>query len=247
MGRAIHIFNDAEAVSLAAAELVVLAANQAIEARGQFYIALSGGSTPKRLYQHLASDAYKQQIDWQKVHIYFGDERSVPPEHPESNYRMAREAFLDQLPIPEQQIHRIQGEREDLEKAAAEYAELLKALPTRNGLPQFDLILLGMGDDGHTASLFPGTVALTEKSKTVVAQTVPQLNTRRITLSYPLINNAHQVMLLVAGESKASRLEEVLVSAPEGCYPVQGIKPKGILNWLLDRSAASKLPRMLVA
>ncbi len=247
MGRAIHIFNNAEAVSRAAAELVVLAANQAIEARGLFNIALSGGSTPKRLYQHLASDAYKRQIDWQKVHIYFGDERNVPPEHPESNYRMAREAFLDQLPIPEQQIHRMQGEREDLEKAAAEYAELLKALPTHNGLPQFDLILLGMGDDGHTASLFPGTVALNEKSKMVIAQTVPQLNTRRITLSYPLINNARQVMLLVAGESKASRLEEVLVSAPEGRYPVQGIKPKGILNWLLDRSAASKLPRMLVA
>ncbi|VAW89103.1 6-phosphogluconolactonase, eukaryotic type [hydrothermal vent metagenome] len=246
MGRAIHIFNDAEAVSLAAAELVVLAAKQAIEARGLFHLALSGGSTPKRLYQHLASDAYRQQIDWQKVHIYFGDERSVSPEHPESNYRMAREAFLDQLPIPEQQIHRIQGERIDLEQAAAEYAELLQTLPTSNGLPQFDLLLLGMGDDGHTASLFPGTVALTEKKKTVVAQTVPQLNTQRITLSYPVINNAHQVMLLVAGESKAVRLEEVLVSAPKGYYPVQGVKPKGILNWLLDQSAAKKLPKALI-
>ncbi len=246
MGTMIHVQRDAEGVSLAAAELVVLAAKQAIETQDAFYIALSGGGTPKRLYQHLASDAYQQQIDWQKVHIYFGDERSVSPEDPESNYRMAREAFLDKSTIPESQIHRMEGERADLAQAAADYAERLQALPVSNGLPQFDLILLGMGDDGHTASLFPGTAALTEKKKTVVAHTIPQMNTQRLTLTYPVINNAHQVMVLAAGANKASRLEEVLVSAPEGKYPIQGVKPKGILNWLLDQAAAAKLPKRLI-
>ncbi len=246
MGTMIHVLRDAEAVSLAAAELVVLAANQAIETQGAFYIALSGGGTPKRLYQHLASDAYNQQIDWQRVHIYFGDERCVSPEHPESNYRMAREALLDKLTIPESQIHRMEGERADLAQAAADYAELLQTLPLSKGLPQFDLILLGMGDDGHTASLFPGTTALSEKKKTVVAHTISQMNTQRITLTYPVINNAHQVMVLVAGENKAARLEEVLVSAPEGRYPIQGVKPKGIINWLLDQAAAAKLPKRLI-
>lgn len=246
MERVIRVFDDAEAVSLAAADQVVQAANQAIKENGAFHIALSGGSTPKRLYQHLASDVYRSKIDWEKVHIYFGDERSVAPEHVDSNYRMACEAFLDQLTIPENQIHRMQGERVDLAQSATEYAELLLGLPADNELPQFDLILLGMGDDGHTASLFPGTVALSENEKTVVAQDVPQMNTKRITLTYPVINNAHRVMLLIAGKSKASRLEEVLVSAPEGCYPVQGVAPKGTLSWLLDQAAAAQLPKALV-
>lgn len=243
----IEVVSDAEAVSLAAAQRVVDAAQRAIAQRGHFSIALSGGSTPKRLYQHLASDAFRDQIDWSNVSIFFGDERSVAPDHEEANYRMACEAMLDQLPLSSGQIHRMQGELSDLDQAAANYAEALRQLPEKNGLPQFDLVLLGMGDDGHTASLFPGTTALTEQDKTVVALDVPQLNTRRITLSYPVINNACQVMLLVAGENKAARLEEVLVSAPAGRYPVQGVMPQGELIWLLDQGAATQLPEAMLA
>ncbi len=246
MQREIQVLADGEAVSLAAAEQVVFLAQQAIAQRGAFYIALSGGSTPKRLYQHLASEAFNRRIDWSSVYIYFGDERSVSPDHPDSNYRMACEAMLNELPIPPLQIHRIQGESESLESAAAAYAEQLTALPQHNGLPQFDLVLLGMGDDGHTASLFPGTTALDEKIHWVTALHVPQLHTDRITLTYPIINNAAQVTLLVAGANKADRLEEVLVSAAPGCYPVQGVQPRGQLTWMLDQAAAAKLPKALL-
>lgn len=246
MERVIQVFSDAEAVSVAAAEQVVKIAAQAIAERGGFYLALAGGSTPKRLYQHLASEPFKQQIDWKSVHIYFGDERSVGPEHADSNYRMACEALLNHLDIPAQQIHRIEGEQTDLQNAAQKYEEALQLLPSSNAQPQFDLVLLGMGDDGHTASLFPGTSALDERSKPVVALAVPQLNTSRVTLTYPVINNAQQVMFLVAGEAKAARLEEVLVSAPQGSYPVQSIQARSKLSWLLDKAAAAQLPEALL-
>ncbi len=246
MTRVIQVFSDAEAVSIAAAEQVVDAAQQAIAEHGAFYIALSGGSTPKRLYQHLASENYRHKIEWSKVHIFFGDERCVAGDHPDSNYRMASEAFLDHVNIPASQIHRIQGESDNLSDAANEYAALLEALPQKNAAPQFDLILLGMGDDGHTASLFPKTTTLTENDKSVVALQVPQLDTQRITMTYKTINNAQQVMFLIAGTGKASRLEEVLVSAPDGRYPVQGVQPRGTLSWILDEAAAEKLPTALL-
>ena len=247
MSRVIEVVNDAEAVSLAAAKRVVMAAQQAIAERGSFSIALSGGSTPKRLYQHLASNVFCDQIEWSKVRIFFGDERTVAPDHADANFRMASEAMLDQLPIPASQIHRMQGELADLEQAAASYAEALQLLPQKSGFPEFDLVLLGMGDDGHTASLFPGTTALSERDKSVVALEVPQLNTCRITLSYPVINNARQVMLLVAGAGKAEQLEQVLVSAPVGSFPVQEVTPQGELIWLLDEGAAAQLPKAMLA
>jgi len=246
MSKQIRVFEDAEAISLAAAEQVVSMAKQAIAQRGVFHMALSGGSTPKRLYRHLASDAYIDQVDWRRIHIYFGDERSVPPADGDSNYRMACEAMLDHLPIPAEQVHRMAGEREDLAQSAREYGELLQRnLPADQGWPVFDLVLLGMGDDGHTASLFPGTTALNEQDAPVVAVQVPQLDTWRITLSYPVINHARQVLLLVAGGSKAGRLLEVLVTAAPGSYPVQGVAPTGELLWYLDRAASAKLPREL--
>ena len=247
MERVIEVFSDAEAVSVAAAEQVVQAAAQAIVARGAFYLALAGGSTPKRLYQHLASESYKQQVDWTNVHIYFGDERTVAPDHSDSNYAMACQTLLNHLDIPPRQIHRIKAEQADLQSAAQQYEDELQVLPITSGYPQFDLILLGMGDDGHTASLFPGTTALNEHKHAVTALTVPQLSTTRVTLTYPVINNALNVMFLVAGGGKASRLEEVLVSASPECYPAQGVKPTIKLSWLLDEAAASQLPVSLLA
>jgi 6-phosphogluconolactonase len=247
MKEKIQVFADGEAISLAAAKTVVELANQAIKARGAFHLALSGGSTPKRLYQHLASKAFSDQVDWSQVHIYFGDERSVAPDHADSNYRMACEAMLKSLPIPSTQVHRMRGESEDLVQAAQQYGEvLMQHLPKQDGWPVFDLVLLGMGDDGHTASLFPGTTALDEQRRPVTEVYVPQLSTWRITLTYPVINHARQVLLLVAGASKTDRLYEVLIEAPAGTYPVMLVKPKqGELDWYLDEAAAAKLPKVI--
>lgn len=244
MSSEIRVFADAQALSAAAAQRIVELAHAAIQARGAFHLALSGGSTPRLLYARLASPSVAPRIDWNKVHIYFGDERSVPPDHPDSNYRMAREAMLESLPIPPTQIHRLPGESADLERAAQGYAALLeRQLPLLEGMPAFDLILLGMGDDGHTASLFPGTTALAQQRRWVVPVFVDKLGTWRLTFTYPLINNAANVLLLVAGASKAPRLREILAApAAAAAYPVQGVRPRGRLEWYLDQAAAADLP-----
>ncbi len=199
-----------------------------------FSLVLSGGSTPKTLYECLASEPYRSQLNWSKVEIYFGDERCVEPDHPDSNYRMAYEAMLSKLPIPECNIHRMRGELPP-EQAAIEYGKMLKE-KFRDSGP--DLVLLGMGDDGHTASLFPGSAALKETHHRCVANHVEKLNAWRITMTYPFLNKANEVMMLIAGESKAKVLEEVL-EGPPGKYPIQGIQPQGKLTWLLDAAAAS--------
>lgn len=245
MNREIRVFADAQALAVAAAERIVGLAHEAIGQRGAFHVALSGGSTPRMLYQRLAGQAVAPRIDWNKVHVYFGDERTVPPDHRDSNFCMAREAMLDTLPIPSQQIHRLPGEAENLERAAQDYSVMLgRQLPQHNGVPVFDLILLGMGDDGHTASLFPGTTALTENSRWVVPVFVEKLDTWRLTFTYPLINNAAHVLLLVAGASKAFRLQEIHGdSSFAETYPVQGIMPRGSLEWYLDEAAVALLAR----
>ena len=212
-------------------------------ARGRrFSVALAGGSTPRRLYQLLADTPYREQVDWTQVEVFFGDERAVPPDHVDSNFRMAQEALLAPLDLPERQIHRMAGERDDLDAAAAEYASEIDNV-IRGTPPVFDLVLLGLGRDGHTASLFPGTAALSERRRWVVSNFVPQLNARRLTLTAPLLNHASRLLVLVAGADKRDALAAVLEGPcdPER-FPCQLVRPNhGELLWLVDRAAAAGL------
>jgi 6-phosphogluconolactonase len=242
----IRILADAEAVSRAAAEEFVRLANAAIAARGQFAIALSGGSTPKRLYQLLAEAPFREQVAWDKVEFFWGDERSVPPDHNDSNYHMASEAMLRKLPVPATHIHRMEAERTDRDAAARDYeAALARVFKTSVGgeIPGFDLILLGMGPDGHTASLFPHTTALKERSRWVIVNYVPKFATDRVTFTVPVLNRAREVLFLVAGADKAEPLHEVLEGPPNNDeYPSQFVKPSpGELVFFVDRAAAAKL------
>jgi 6-phosphogluconolactonase len=232
----IKVLPDPAAVAAEAAERLVRAADEAIRLSGKFSVALAGGSTPKALFELLAGAGYRDRVDWPSVHVYFGDERTVPPDHKDSNYGMARAALLSKVAIPESQVHRMRGEI-DPQDAAKEYGQLLKDHFGDGGL---DLILLGMGDDGHTASLFPGTPALRETKHRAFANPVPKLNTMRITMTAPFINRAREVLITVTGANKASRLSEVLEGPrdPER-LPVQLIEPaSGKLTWLIYAAAA---------
>jgi len=234
----VEIFADPSAVTQEAARRIVAAAGAA---KGIFSLVLSGGNTPKALYELLASPQFRTQIDWSKVEIYFGDERCVPPDNSESNYLMAQTALLSKVPIDASRIHRIRGEI-DPAAAAMEYGQMLKSKFTGGGA---DLLLLGMGDDGHTASLFPGTAALNETHHRCVANFVPKMNTWRVTLTYPFLNKSAAVMILAVGAGKAQRLVEVL-QGPRDPHrlPIQGIEPAGgKLAWMLDAAAAAGLHR----
>lgn len=239
--RTTQVFETGEATAQAAAKRVIELGHAAITSSGVFRLVLAGGSTPKRAYEILAEPQYRDALPWEKVHVYFGDERTVPPDHSQSNYRMAREAMLSKLPIPEAHVHRMEGEK-DPEQAAATYESQLRAVFAGLDWPRLDLVLLGMGDDGHTASLFPGTKALDEKSAWVVANHVPQQETWRITLSAPAINHARHVLFLVTGASKADRLIEILPEGSPVKYPSQLIDPvDGTHEWYLDQAAVAKL------
>jgi len=240
---------DKEAVSRAAADEFQRAARAATAARGRFTVALSGGSTPKRLYELLTGPPWRDAIDWGAIEFFFGDERSVPPEDPQSNYRMAHEAMLGALPIPASRVHRMEAERQNLDVAALDYESTLArvfGLPAGDPTPpSFDVVFLGMGPDGHTASLFPHTGALRETRRWCVPNWVPQQDTHRMTLTYPVLNRAAEVIFLVAGDDKAEPLSEVLEGAsdPER-LPSQRIRPVcGRLLFLTDRAAAAKLSR----
>src|SRR5215212_4522615 len=198
----VQVFGDAESVARAAAEVFVRLSIEAVGGRGAFSVALSGGTTPRRVYELLASDEYRARVEWPKVHVFFGDERNVPPDHADSNYRMAREALLSKVPIPGDNVYRMHGEL-DANEAAKQYGEMLKEKFGDGGL---DMVLLGMGDDGHTASLFPGTEALGETKHRCVANYVEKLKAWRITLTAPFINRARCATVLVSGKSKAERL-----------------------------------------
>jgi 6-phosphogluconolactonase len=229
-----RVFDDAEALAKAAADGIADLAS-APKAR-PFTIALSGGSTPKRLYEILATPPYRDRIAWRDVELFFGDERSVPPEHPDSNYGMAKRALLDHVAVV---AHRMPAETGD----ADGYARLLgeRIARRRDGAPVLDLVLLGMGDDGHTASLFPGTAALQETVKWVVMNEVPQLHTRRMTLTYPVLNAADRVWALIAGAGKRTKVAECLAAAERGetPYPILGVRPTaGERVWFLDKAAA---------
>jgi len=228
----------------AAAEEVVRTAKAAVAERGRFTIALSGGSTPKSLYNLLATNA-KSSLPWDRMFFFWGDERHVPPTDPESNYRMAEETLLSKIPVAAANVFRIPAENADAAAAADAYEQTLrKFFALQPGeFPRFDLILLGMGPDGHAASLFPGTAVLQEKSRLVVANWVEKFKTYRITLTLPVLNAARCVTFLVSGTEKAAALRAVLeVDASGEQYPSKLVRPgDGKLIWLVDRAAASEL------
>jgi 6-phosphogluconolactonase len=236
------ILPDTDALAEEAAQRIVKAAQKAIQESGHFSLALSGGSTPQQLYRLLATKPYSEQIEWAKVHLFWGDERCVQPDHPASNYRMAREALLAHVPISAEQIHRIYGE-DDPSKAAQAYETVLRTFFGEE-LPCMDLILLGMGNDGHTASLFPHSAALDAPlDRSVVENLIPTQQAWRITLTAHAINAARQVIFLVSGSEKAERLQQVL-NGPFHPHdlPAQLIRPtNGKLVWLVDRAAAQAL------
>jgi len=235
----IQVVPDASAIAVAAAQKIIEIADAAIPHRGNFSIALSGGSTPKTLFQLLATDYFIKRIDWKNWQIYFGDERCVPPAHPDSNFRMARESLLDHVDIPPDHIHRMKGEIEP-QQAAIEYGQLLKQNFGDAGL---DVILLGMGDDGHTASLFPHTAALAESHHRCVANYVEKLGVWRITMTAPFINRAGQIIVMVSGAAKAKRIDQVLTGPRDPqTLPIQMIDPTdGNLLWLMDAPAAGMM------
>lgn len=236
------IANNPDELCQRVADWLLHVAKSAMADHGQFHIALAGGSTPRTLYQLLASDAYANSIDWQHVNFYFGDERAVPLDHKQSNFLMAHEAMLDKLSIPATDIFPLITDLEDLENSARHYEKILRReLPSvGDNIPVFDLILLGMGDDGHTASLFPESSILNEQSRLVAPVFVEKLQSWRVSFTYPLINHAKQVAILVTGKGKAEKLQEVLVHKP-GTNPIEAIKPQGELNWFVDAEAAKLL------
>jgi 6-phosphogluconolactonase len=232
----------------AAAAQVCRTGQLSIRTTGRFSLVLSGGSTPRGLYELLAQHPYREQVDWNKTEFFWGDERAVPPEHASSNYRMAKEAMLDKLGVPPERIHRIRAEDEDLDRAARDYEEEIEqVLGQVAGVgrrpPHFNLFLLGMGQDGHTASLFPNTAALGETERWVVAHDVAKLSAKRITMTPPLINAAHFIMFLVSGASKADVLSQVLQGPRDPQrYPAQLIHPlTGEVRWFVDRAASASV------
>lgn len=242
-----RVSSTPSAVAHAAAQLFTSAAFAATQARGVARIAISGGTTPKAMFQLLADPAqsYLQQVPWDKLALYWVDERCVPPDHPESNFRMTREAMLSKVPLPSEQIFRMEGELEPA-VAAARYESTIRNSFRLEGAetPTFDLILLGMGDDGHTASLFPHTAALEDITDIAVANHVPQKDTWRITLTSPVINQGREVAFLIEGAAKAQIVHQVFQGPwqPE-TLPSQLIRPaSGSLTLLLDSAAASNLP-----
>ena len=244
----LFVVADQTALAKEAAERCSQIAQEAVARAGRFTIALSGGSTPKLLCSLLAAEPYSTSLPWRKTHVFWGDERAVPPGDHDSNFGMAKATLLDRVPIPADQVHRMQAERDDLDLVAREYeAEIARSFGVPPGAepPAFDLILLGLGPDGHTASLFPHTEAVRERARWVVPNHVPKLNSDRVTLTAPILNRGATVLFLVTGADKASALQAVLEgpSDPER-LPAQLIRPtSGRLTWLVDRAAASMLTR----
>ena len=234
----LQVYEDVRELSEAAARVFVQEARKSIDESGRFAVALAGGTTPKRAYEVLATQYGElKDLDWNKVHVFFGDERTVPPDHEDSNYRMAREALLSRVPVSS--VHRMRGELDPGEAATLYERELEEFF---GGPPALDLVLLGIGEDGHTASLFPRTPALDERDRWAAENPVEKLGTTRITLTIPAINAAKQVVFLVAGEGKAEALKEILEgdTEPHNC-PAKLIRPVGKLIWMADAAAASSL------
>lgn len=239
--RRVSVYEDVATLSREAADRWVSLARQSIARTGAFHVALSGGSTPKGLLSCLAEPDRAQRVDWQRVHLYFGDERCVPHDHADSNYKMARLALIDQVEIPSDQVHPMHCDQ-DPAQGAQDYAQLLLAeLPkTPTGAPRFDLVMLGMGPDGHTASLFPNTDILTQRDQLVAAVRVEQLDTWRISLTLPMIETSQHLLFLIAGANKAGVIQEIFADQATLKYPIQLLKPQGQLEWHLDHAAAQQ-------
>lgn len=246
MEREIRILPDGAAIAKRAAQEFIQAAANAVRAKGTFNVSLAGGSTPKALYGLLATDpVYRSQVPWDKTHLFFGDERHVGPGHPDSNFRMATEAMISRVPLTKEQVVRIKGEYQDTEEAAREYEQALQShFKLKTGeYPHFDLLFAGMGNEGHTLSLFPGTKALHANGRIVVRNWVGKLYTERITLTALAASNSSQIIFMVTGADKAPALKAVL----EGPYepeqlPAQLLQPtNGKLLWLVDTAAGSML------
>ncbi|HEV7968070.1 MAG TPA: 6-phosphogluconolactonase [Candidatus Acidoferrales bacterium] len=239
------VYPDPAEVARAAARYFVDYAWQSIAKDGQFMVALSGGETPRQMFELLASDEFRGQVDWVKVQVFWSDERAVPPTAPESNYGMARREFLIRVPIPQANVHRMEAEKPSIGRAAHEYEELLRKyldLDDR-GFPRFHLIFLGLGKDGHTASLFPGTRVLRQTSRWVSTPLVTKLNMRRMTLTLPVLDAALRIIFLVGGSEKAQILHDVLEGKADPPYPAQLVQPRnrGLKLFLVDKAAAALL------
>lgn len=236
------MLQDLDAISHEAAAVFTAASRDCIALKGSFAIALSGGSTPRIFYTLLGSDRYIEKIDWSCVHIFWADERCVSKEHKDSNFRVAFEVFLSRVPLPVGNIHRIKGEKEP-EDAAMEYEDEIRGFLGEMALPVFDLIILGVGEDGHTASLFPDSRALKETTRLAVSVSTDEGN--RVTLTLPVLNNANQILFLAAGSSKAEVLYEILEGENRKAYPAGLVKPvRGKITWLIDRRAAGRLKKV---
>lgn len=238
----VQIFSDLMAISQKAAEMFVLLTRESISEKGRFAVAISGGSTPKRFYSLLGSAAYRDQIDWPSVHFFWADERCVPKEDEENNFKLASETFLSRVPVPDRNIHRIKGEKGP-EIGTKDYGGRIRSFFGTLGLPVFDLILLGMGEDGHTASLFPGSKILQERERLAVPVYLERPGVDRITLTLPVLNNASQILFLVSGSSKAEAVRSVLEGGKASRrFPASLIRPlHGSVTWLIDEEAASNL------
>jgi 6-phosphogluconolactonase len=238
LSRTVHIFPDLEALSHRAASMFVKAAADALAEKGKFSAAISGGSTPLGLFSLLGTK-YADKIDWQSVHIFWADERCVRKENDKSNFKHADDLWLSKVPLPAENIHSVKGELDPLESALWYEHDIRDAFDYAR-LPAFDLILLGMGDDGHTASLFPAAESLAESRRIAMPVYVEMLRSWRITLTLPVLNNARQIMFLVSGKSKAPVLADILdVPVKKSSYPAGLVK--GHISWLVDKDAASKL------
>ncbi|MEX2365003.1 MAG: 6-phosphogluconolactonase [Pseudohongiellaceae bacterium] len=234
-----QVYTGREQLEIAAAKRWVELAGESLRARNSFHVALAGGATPEPVYRLLQHE----NLDWERIHLYWGDERDVPADHPESNFRMVKQALIDHVPIPATNVHPIQVQA-DIEQSVQAYREVLMNVHhAGKGIPCFDLIMLGVGDDGHIASLFPESSALTVNDTPVVSVYVEKLSSWRVTLTYPVLDAARNLMLLVAGEAKAPVVASVLGGADsEQKYPVQKLSPQGRVEWYLDTAAASSMP-----
>jgi 6-phosphogluconolactonase len=251
----VRVYRDAEELALKAARLFARLADQYVVGSGRFSVALAGGSTPRAMFKLLAASPFIETVPWSSIYFFWGDERTVPPDHPDSNYGMARETLLAKAPIPESNIFRIPAEMEDHDEAAQLYsARVMQFFLTGQGtsrthtaplisMPRFDLVLLGMGPDGHTASLFPHTTALRVTDRVAAANWVEKFNTWRITLTAPAINNARNVTFVAGGADKTETLKNVLEGEYQpDLYPSQLIRPgNGTLLWMVDEAAAKLL------
>ncbi len=235
----IRIFKNIEELSRAAAEVFAACAEQSIVRHGRFAVALSGGSTPRRLYEFLGGAPYSERIAWQQVHLFWADERCVPPDHAESNYKLASDSFMTSVPLPEGNLHRVKGE-EGPAAAACFYEEDLRHFFGGIGFPSFDLIILGAGEDGHTASLFPNSPILLETTRLAMPVYLERPKWDRVTLSLPVLNHASTVLVLASGRAKAEVVSHILSEHNTKDYPAGLVSPvSGDLEWMIDEEAAA--------